>query len=109
MDGDRPSLALDLIEEFRSVIVDTVVLGCARRSIVAPDATKPGPDGRGVHVTDAARNAFLTQLEERMLTLFGYTPAKARVSYRRALHLQARQLAGLLRDGSADYRTVRWR
>jgi CRISP-associated protein Cas1 len=114
-DADRPSLALDLIEEFRPVVVDTVVLNCARRALVPADATKPAPDGEGVFLTDAARHAFLSQLEERMLTLFGYTVGRSRVSYRRALHLQARQLSVLLRSGplngpdSDAYRTIRWR
>ncbi|MBI1759054.1 MAG: CRISPR-associated endonuclease Cas1 [Actinobacteria bacterium] len=90
-DGDRPGLALDLVEEFRPVIVDTVMLGCARRGTVPADATRPDPENRGVYLTEAARIAFLEQLELRMLTLFGYTPTRSRVSYRRALHLQARQ------------------
>ncbi|HEY6798600.1 MAG TPA: CRISPR-associated endonuclease Cas1 [Kineosporiaceae bacterium] len=109
VDGDRPGLALDLVEEFRSLIVDTTVLNCARRGIVPPTATRPDPQGRGVFLTEAARVAFLEQLELRMLTLFGYTPGRGRVSYRRALHLQARQLAALIRHGNTTYEPVRWR
>jgi CRISPR-associated endonuclease Cas1 len=112
-DVDRPSLALDLVEEFRALVVDTVVLACTSPGIVAPDATKPAPGGDGVYLTDAARTAFLARLEERLLTLFGYTPGRARVSYRRAIHLQARQLARILRahtdTDTATYQPIRWR
>jgi CRISP-associated protein Cas1 len=114
-DADRPSLALDLVEEFRPVVVDTVVLHCLRRQVVVATQTSVDRDSGGVFLNDAARNAFLAQLEERMLTRFAFTPLPSRVTYRRALHLQARQLSVLLRaDSLGDpcsqpYQTIRWR
>jgi CRISP-associated protein Cas1 len=113
-DADRPSLALDLVEEFRPVVVDTVVLNCLRRNVVTASQVTLDRASGGVFLKDAARNAFLAQLEERMLTRFAYTPIPSRVTYRRALHLQARQLSVLLRaeslgDASRTYQTVQWR
>ena len=40
----RPCLALDLMEEFRPVTVDTVVLRCAMTGIVRPDEFITAPD-----------------------------------------------------------------
>ncbi len=112
-DANRPSLALDLIEEFRPLIVDTVVLNCIRRNIISPTDADILDDEPGIMLSDSARQAFLTQLEERMLTPF--TAATIRVSYRRALHLQARQLSIVLRTGpltatdSPGYQPIAWR
>jgi CRISPR-associated protein Cas1 len=63
----RPSLALDLMEEFRPVIVDSLVLTCVNKRIIGADdfAVELGQVHR---LKDAARRKFLTQYEERKQT-----------------------------------------
>jgi CRISPR-associated protein Cas1 len=87
----RPSLALDLIEEFRPVIVDSVVLTMLNRRIVTP---KDFVVELGAYrLKDERRSVFFTQLENRLdeeiqHPIFGY-----KTSYRRCLELQTRLLA----------------
>jgi CRISP-associated protein Cas1 len=90
----RPSLALDLVEEFRPIIVDSVVLTMFNKRMVTPNdfVVELG----AYRLKDERRKIFFTQLEERLNEeiqhpLFGY-----RTSYRRCLELQVRLLAKAL-------------
>ena len=60
----RPSLALDLMEEFRPLIVDSVVLTCVNKRIIGPDDFSVEL-GQVHRLTDTARRKFLMQYEER--------------------------------------------
>lgn len=105
----RPSLALDLMEEFRPVIVDTVVMRCVSTGIVRPEEFTITPDV-GCRMNARARQAFLAAYERRMLTVFTHESAGRRVSYRAGLGLQARALAkALLEPADRPYRAVRWK
>lgn len=105
----RPSLALDLMEEFRPVIVDAVVLRCVPAGIVRHDEFTTAPEV-GCRMSARARQAFLAAYERRMLTLFTHEPAGRRVSYRVGLGLQARALARtVLEPADRAYRPVRWK
>jgi CRISPR-associated protein Cas1 len=87
----RPALALDLMEEFRPLIVDSVVL-----SAVNTGAIKRGDfvsRGGAVALTPAGRSAFLRAYERRMDELVSHPVFGYRISYRRVLEVQVRLLA----------------
>ena len=91
----RPALALDLMEEFRPIVADSVVLTAVNTGVVQPRhfVRRAG----AVALSTTGRRAFLQAYERRMdemvtHPLFGY-----RVSYRRILSIQARLLARYLR------------
>lgn len=108
-DDGRPSLALDLMEEFRPLVVDTTVLNLFRRNRLTADHFR-SEDGRpGVLFTDEGRRRFLNAFEERMLTVFAHVPSGRRVSYRRGLYLQAVQFSAVLAGSEPAYRPVSWR
>ncbi len=84
----RPSLALDLMEEFRPLIVDSMALALFNRRMLTPSdfVSRAG----AVSLTPSGRRTAIQAYEDRMATeaqhpLFGY-----RISYRRALEVQAR-------------------
>lgn len=104
----RPSLALDLMEEFRAVIVDAVVLRCLSTGIVRFEEFDSTPD-LGCRMNARARQAFLAAYERRMLTVFTHEPTGRRVCYRVGLGLQARALARAILDPDRTYRPVRWK
>ena len=90
----RPSLALDLMEEFRPVIVDSVVLTMLNNRMLTQDdfVVELG----AYRLKDERRKVFFTKFEERLneeIThpVFGY-----QTTYRRCIELQARLLAKLL-------------
>jgi CRISPR-associated endonuclease Cas1 len=104
----RPDLALDLMEEFRPVVADTVVLRCATTGIIRAEEFDTVPD-TGCRMNPRARRAFLAAYERRMLTLFTHEPSGRRVSYRVGLGLQARALARSILRPDRPYRPVRWK
>jgi CRISPR-associated protein Cas1 len=90
----RPALALDLAEEFRPLLADSVAVTLVNnREISASDfLVRAG----AVTLTADGRRTVIRAWERRLSThirhpLFGYS-----VSYRRAIELQARILAGHL-------------
>ena len=104
----RPNLALDIMEEFRPLVVDAVVLRCATTGIVRSEEFETVP-GQGCRMNPRARHAFLAAYEHRMLTLFAHEPSGRRVSYRVGLGLQARALARSILKPDVPYRPVRWK
>ena len=97
LDYGRPSLALDLMEEFRPLLIDSLVLRvCGDGRITAEDFT-PGDAARPIVLGDAGLRRYLTAFEERLHTEathpLGADSGPGKVSYLRCLELQARQLA----------------
>jgi CRISPR-associated protein Cas1 len=104
---DRPSLALDLIEEVRPVIADAVVVRLVRTGQVTPADFTTSHDG--CRLDDAARRRFLTAYEKRMLTLVHHPAEDRRIPWRQVLYAQARQLAAVFEDREPNYTPVVWR
>lgn len=103
----RSSLALDLVEELRPIIVDSTVLSLTRRGAVQPSDFTTSPE-HGCRMGDDARNIFIGAYERAMLRLVTH-PSGRRVSYRVSLHLQAKQLARALLDEDESYRPLVWK
>jgi CRISPR-associated protein Cas1 len=97
----RPALALDLAEEFRPLIAESTVITVINNGEVSP--TDFVVRARGVMLTQGGRRAVLHAYERRLGSevthpLFGY-----RVTYRRALEVQARLLGALLMREIDEY------
>lgn len=87
----RPALALDLMEEFRPLIADSVVLGVINNGEIGErDFVRRAG---AAALTDAGRRRFIEAYERRMDTLVTHPVFGYRVSYRRVLEVQARLLA----------------
>lgn len=87
----RPALSLDLMEPFRPLIADSVVLSAINNRMVYPEHFYEA--GRGVTMTDAGRKALFRAYEQRMDQLVTHPLFDYRVSYRRLLEIQTRLLA----------------
>ena len=97
----RPSLALDLAEEFRPLVGDSVVLTLINNEEVSPKSfiSRAG----SVALTESGRKAVLAAFERRLDTeithpIFGY-----RITYRRVFEVQARLLSRVLLGELPDY------
>ena len=87
----KPALALDLIEAFRPIIVDSVVITMINTGQIGLGDIDA--ELGAYRLKDSARRAFIEKLEARLSEkvqhpLFGY-----QVSYRRCIELQARLFA----------------
>lgn len=90
----RPAFALDVMEEFRPLVVDSVVVNLINRNSLAESAFVFSSGA--CSLTPDGRRRFIEAYEQRMETsvihpVFGY-----RISYRRALEVQVRLLARAL-------------
>lgn len=87
----RPALALDLSEEFRAIIADSIVIGVVNNGeIQAGDFVTRGG---ACALTPQGRKAFLGAYERRMDTLIRHPRFAYSISYRRILEVQARLLS----------------
>lgn len=87
----RPGLALDLMEEFRPLLVDSAVLSAVNTEVVTESDFVHAAGA--VNLTEKGRKAFTGAYERRVRQeithpLFGY-----KLDYRRVLQVQARLLA----------------
>ena len=101
----RPSLALDLMEEFRSPIADRTALALINRKQLR-DADFVRADGGGVSLKDDARKTVLSTYQERKQTPVIHPFLGEKVPTGLLFQLQARILARCLRgdlDGYPPY------
>lgn len=90
----KPSLTLDLIEEFRQVAVDRVVLGLAARSFTVEQ------DTQGL-LSDATRRTFAEHILQHLES--GVRYEGQRHPLRQVIQMQARRLTAFLRAERDDY------
>lgn len=102
----RPSLALDIMEELRPAVVDTLVMGAINRAQITPgDFDLGSEDGKPIALLrDDARKRFLALYEARMVT--SITHLGRSMTYRGALHAQARQVVNYIKDPKRHYEPV---
>lgn len=96
---NKPALALDLIEEFRAPIGDSVVQTVINNGEITPKQFRSVMGS--YQLNETARRSLLAAYERRMSAeirhpVFGY-----RASWRRVLEIQARQILGFI-DGSQE-------
>lgn len=104
IDYGRPSLSLDIMEEFRPILVDTLVLGMIARGQLTPaDFVRTGRERRPVEMAPGGVERFLKAYEERLEVRIMHPVAGQRSSYRRCLELQARQVAGVVLGKAEAY------
>lgn len=96
----RPALALDLMEPFRPLIADSLLLRVVNSREIRESHFVSALGG--VYLSDAGRKSFVGAYERRLNEavthpLFGY-----RISYRRVLELEARIIARVLTGELTD-------
>lgn len=97
----KPALALDLMEEFRPLVADSVVLTLVNNGMLK---SSDFVEELGAYrLTDAARRVFLAKFEERLNTEIQHPTFKYKATYRRCLELQVRLVAKWLRGEVPTY------
>jgi len=97
----RPSLALDIMEEFRPLVVDSVVISLINNGEIKKDDFVQRGDA--VSLTSSGKKTLLRGYERRMNDLithptFGYT-----ISYRRIIEVQCRLISRYLFGEMDEY------
>ena len=123
IDYNKPAMALDLEEEFRPIIVDSIVLAAANRPLFglrdfeigqpyrrneddddqdttsnrSEQTTSPqNQESRPIYLKEAARKRFISLYEARVNELIQYPAAGEQTSYRRIFELQAYLMARVI-------------
>lgn len=118
----RPSLACDLVEEYRCFLGDRLVLGLLNRKVVKPDDfiyRKPPPaeiidenemkSKRPVEMKPAISRAFIAAYEQMMHRRIFYKPLGKEIDYRWLILNQARQFGKYLVSPSEGYTPFIWK
>lgn len=103
----RPSLALDLMEEFRPLIVDQVVAEAARQGRLRADHARA--DGGGILLTKAGQTVLLDGYERRMLRRTRGALPDFAGTWRRHLYRQAQRLCATIMDPAHTWTGLSWR
>lgn len=130
VDYNKPAMALDLEEEFRPIIVDSIVLTAINRPIFKlsdfeagqpwknreddfensrsshSPSTKDQQGGNGarpIYLTETARKRFINLYESRVNEQIYYPPTGEQTSYRRIFELQAYAVARVILGEDSHY------
>lgn len=103
----RPALALDLMEEFRPLVADSVVISAINNGVVSRSDFLISPTG--VALQSAARRRMILAYERRMDQVVAHPVFGYRISYRRVLEVQARLLGRTLLGEMKEYPAFRTR
>lgn len=87
----KPYLAFDLMEEFRSPIVDSLVLRIIGKSMLKKGNFEVSNSNGGVYLTNSGRRIFLKQFELQMNQKVSHPDIQSQVTYRHAIQLQVRR------------------
>ena len=99
----RPSLALDLMEEFRPLIVDAMVLSALNTQKLTLNDFTTEPLSGAVFLTKEALKTFLRLYEQKKQSKFKHPVLQRQCSYQEAFEIQARLLAKYLMGETDKY------
>jgi len=118
----RPSLACDLVEEYRSFMGDRLVLGLINKKMIRPEdfiirenAPKSFLDEedmkarRPVEMKPAVARTFIAAYEEMMHRSIHYPPLNKSITYRWLILNQVRRFGDSLESPDGAYEPFSWR
>lgn len=98
----RPALALDLIEEFRAPLVDSLALTLINKRLLQEKDFEPGAGG-GIYLTRKGMRVFVREFSDRLESTFTSRSLGRPLSYRKLFEVQARSLANLILGKEIGY------
>jgi CRISPR-associated protein Cas1 len=99
----KPALPLDIMESFRPLIVDSIVLTLLNNGMLT---RRDFEEELGAYrLTDNGRRTFLTKLEERFDTTIQHPVFGYKATYRRSLELEVRLVAKWLTGEIREFRS----
>jgi CRISPR-associated protein Cas1 len=97
----RPALALDLMEEFRPLVADSVAISLVNRGELGPEDFIRSASG--TFLNDGGRKAFWEAWFRRLDTEVSHPEFAYKMAYRRMLEVQGRQLWRFVRGEATGY------
>lgn len=100
----RPSLVLDMMEPFRAIVADSIVIRSLNTGEIAWDDFYIGQESCSLKL--AGRKRFFQAYERRMHETVTHPVFEYKLSYRRMLELEARFLSRYLMGELPEYRPI---
>jgi CRISPR-associated protein Cas1 len=107
IDYGRPSLALDLLEEFRHPLVDRLTLTLINKGILKEADFSLDPASGSMYLTPEAMKVYFRHFERWMLEERIDSPEGQKLGFRRMFQFQAQRMADAVRTG-AVYQPFRY-
>ncbi|MGL4174303.1 MAG: CRISPR-associated endonuclease Cas1 [Actinomycetota bacterium] len=101
---NKPALALDLAEEFRAPVADSTVIGAFNNGELGLSGFSSVLGG--VRMRDGARTALIAAYERRVCSQFIHPLFGYRVTWRRAMEIQARLVLGVIDGTQPAYKGI---
>lgn len=103
----RPSLVLDLMEEFRPLVCDPLVLNLLNLNMLqARDFRRTGDKERPVLLEEGSIQRVIEKYEERVTGRVVYPPTKENLSWRQIFERQTRHMARVIKGEAPRYLPV---
>jgi CRISPR-associated protein Cas1 len=104
---NKPALVLDLCEEFRAPVADSVVLGAFNNGELKVSSFS---DALGVvNLRETGRRSLISAYERRVGTTFRHPLFGYSLTWRRAMEVQARLILGVIDGTQSNYVGIRIR
>ena len=97
LDYGRPSLALDLLEEFRQPVIDRLALSLINRGVLKGEHFEARKEG-GVYLNESGRPRFLEFYHRAMDAEFEDRASRSRATFRGLIFQQARRLRSAIEE-----------
>ncbi len=99
----HPALASDLMEEFRAVIIDTVIFNLILNQKLTPeDFEQPASSGSACRIKKHARRIFIQHIEKKLNSPITHPNDGTHIDYRRCIEHQIKHLATIIRIQDPD-------
>ncbi|MBQ9981234.1 MAG: CRISPR-associated endonuclease Cas1 [Oscillospiraceae bacterium] len=92
----HPTLASDLMEEWRAVIVDSVVMSLVNGKEIDPRDFITDEESGGVFILSTGMPKFIKKFEEKLRSETGYINSSYKMSFRKALWHQVNRLVSAI-------------
>ncbi|MEQ8172985.1 MAG: CRISPR-associated endonuclease Cas1, partial [Candidatus Eremiobacterota bacterium] len=102
----KTSLVFDLMEEFRPVIVDSIVISSINRKYFDFSDFEPDSETGGINISKSSIARFISYYQERLSTVIFHNQSKHHVTYKKCFELQARLMARYIRGEADKYISV---
>lgn len=102
IDYGRPSLALDILEEFRQLVVDLLTLSLLNLAVLKPEDFEED-EKRGVYLKEASRKTYFLHYDRKLNDSFQEQETGSATAYRKSIHEQARKMVAHIK-GEQPYR-----
>ena len=103
----HPALASDVMEEFRSIVVDAVVMNIVLNKKLTPDDFElPKKEGGICLLKPTSRRIFIGYIEKKLNAGLTHPVTDLKLDYRRCMEHQVNHLAGVIREREINYQPI---